>query len=456
MNNYLHYFRKYLKYLNYVLVIILIFSSTASLAVGKRYDYESYTLNNGLQVILIPNNRAPVVYHAIWYKVGSADSPNDKTGLAHFLEHMMFNGSKKFPNDSYKRKITDLGGEQNANTTWDRTGYFVTIAKEHLPVIMEMEADRMQNLQILPKDIEKEREVVLQERRSTSDAQPMELLAEAANASFFWQHPYGKPVIGFEEHIRKYTDEDVNAFYQKWYTPNNAILVIAGDIQNQSLKPLIEQYYGTIPKRSNPKRERPVEPNHRGTNAKVEIRSPQLGPFFQKIYRAPNHRTANLRLEATLMLLQDILGDPTFGRLSQALVENNEVAHSVSAGYTGSFYDPYSFTISGAPINACDLAWLESNVDAEIRRLISEGVTEKELCKAKEQWQYDSLYRQGSLQGIADFYGEHLCLGYTEKDLNEWLDVIASITQDEIKIAAKDILGKGPEVTLYTHTVVQK
>ena len=291
----------------------------------------------------------------------------------------------------------------------------MTIAKEHLSIVMEMEADRLQNLELRPEDIEKEREVVLQERRSTSDAQPMELLAEAANASFFWQHPYGKPVIGYEEHIRQYTLEDVQRFYHQWYTPNNAILVIAGDIQAAHLKPLIEQHYGSIPIQSQIKRERPVEPNHRGASAKVEFRSPQLGPFFQKTYRAPNHHTASLRMEATLMLLQDILGDPTFGRLTRALVENNEMAHSVSATYTGNFYDPYGFSISGIPINSCDLNWLESNVDAEVRRLIADGVTQKELAKAKEQWQYDALYRQGSLQGIADFYGENLCLGYSGK-----------------------------------------
>lgn len=442
-----------------VLVSFLTFvisCGSSSLFAKEHFNYHHYTLKNGLEVLILPNTRAPVVYHSIWYKAGSADSPHHLSGIAHFLEHMMFKGSKNFPGDTFKRALNILGGSQNANTDWDRTGFFVTIAKEYLPTVMEMEADRMQNLSILPEDVEKEREVVLQERRSTSDAQDMQLVAEAANASFFWQHPYGKPIIGFEEHIRQYTPEAVRDFYNTWYTPNNAILVIAGDVDIETLKPQIEKYYGSIPSKAAVERKRPLEPTHRGTTAKVEIRSSQVNTMFQRIYPAPNHRTASLHKEAVLTLLQDILGDPNYGRLTQNLVENQKLAHYISITYIGSFYDPYSFAITGAPSNPSDLKLLEASVEAEIRRLHGEGVTEAELAKAKEQRKFEYLYLHDSLHSIADYFGEHLALGYSIQDLENWMDILESVKKDEIKEAAKEILGVNPLVTIYTDHVAQK
>ena len=437
--------------------IILALNLFISSANAKEFNYTAYQLENGLQVVIIPNNRAPVVYHSLWYKVGSADSPSHKTGLAHFLEHLMFKGTKQFPKDSFKRTINDLGGEQNANTSWDRTVYFVTIAKEHLPLIMEMEADRMQNLLINEEELEKEREVVLQERRSTIDAYPENCLFEAANASFFWEHPYGKPVIGFEEHIRGYTKEDTLNFYNKWYVPNNAILVIAGDVNTEALKAQIQQYYGKLKSSSLLPRHRSREPSHRDATAKVEIRDPKVaGTFFQRIYPAANFRTGGIHQEATFTLLQDILGDSTYGRLTQILVENQKLAHFVTAHYTGYYYDPYSFTISGSPINNSDLSLLETSVEAEIRRLVAEGIRQEELDTAKQQWQFETLYRQDSLHGIANYFGESLSVGYSFEDLKKWLATIQSVTKEDIKIAAKSLLNAGPSVTVYAYPVAQK
>lgn len=438
------------------LVVLLSIYYCSPVSAKEQFNYHQTTLKNGLEVVILPNNRAPVVYHAVWYKVGSADSPSDLSGIAHFLEHIMFKGSKNYPGDTFKRVLNNLGGSQNANTNWDRTGFFVTIAKEYLNTVMEMEADRMHNLSILPEDVEKERDVVLQERRSTSDSQDMQLVSEAANASFFWQHPYGKPIIGFEEHIRRYTPETVREFYQKWYRPSNAILVIAGDVEVKTLLPEIEKYYGHLPTLPAVERKRPEEPTHRGTTAKVEIRSPQVSAFFERIYRAPNHRTTSMRKEAVIILLQDILGDPNYGRLSQILVENQKMAHFISVSYMGYFYDPYSFTISAAPINASDREWLEASVEATIRQVITEGVSDAELQKAKEQRRFGYLYLHDTLHGIADYFGEHLSMGYSISELENWLDVIESVKKEEIKEAAKEVLGLKPEVIVYTNPVAQK
>lgn len=438
-----------------ILFPILVFGLPSMAMTKEKFNYQRFELANGLSVLIIPNQRAPVVYHALWYKVGSADSPSGKSGLAHFLEHLMFKGSQKFPKDTYKRTINDLGGSQNANTSWDRTCYYVTIAKEYLPIIMEMEADRMQNLVFIPEVIEKEKGVVLQERRSTIESEPGALLGEAANASFFWEHPYGKPIIGFEEDIQNYQLIDAQSFYNTWYRPNNAILVIAGDITLEEAKPLIEKYYGKIPSGPIPPRQRPIEPKHREATAKIEMRSPQLGASFERIYRAPNYRTAHVQKEAELTLLADILGDTTFGRLPKSLVENQKIAHFVSAKYTG-YQDPYSFTVSAAPLNYSDLQQLESSVEAEIRRLMADGVTDSELSKAKEQWQFSSRYRLDSLHGLADYLGENLSLGYTLEELENWLEALQKVTAKEIQAAAREIFEKGPEVTAYSQHVAQK
>lgn len=438
-----------------IILIFLSFLVPIQAEAKTRLNHHFYTLKNGLKVVIIPHKGSTAVYHSLWYKVGSADSPPHKHGLAHFLEHLMFNGSQKFPEDTYKRTVNDLGGNQNANTSWDRTVYFVTIAKEYLPLVMEMEADRMQNLILNNEAIAKEKEVVLQERRSTSDAEPGELLREAANASFFWEHPYGKPIIGFEKDIQNYTLEDAKTFYQTWYHPNNAILVIAGDVNINTVKTWVARFYGQIQSKPLPERKRPEEPDHQGASAKIEMRSPRLGSSFQKIYAAPNHRQRGLKTEAILTALENILGNETFGRLTRNLVENQKLAEHALANYTGNFYDPYSFTISAAPKNATDLHQLESSVEAEVRRLISDGVTEEELNKAKEQWQFSTRYSLDSLQGKADFFGENLAAGYSIMDLNSMEDSLQQVTKEEVQTLAKEVLGPGPRVTTYTHNVAQ-
>jgi len=424
---------------------------------SQSHDYHHYTLKNGLEVVILPNNKAPVVYHSLWYKVGSGDSPQGKTGLAHFLEHLMFKGTEQFPNDTFKRTVNDLGGEQNANTSWDRTVYYVTIAKEHLPLILSMEADRMQHLVLTESIVDKEKDVVLQERRSVVDARPEACLMEAANHTFFWEHPYGKPIIGYEEDIRQYTKDDALRFYQTWYAPNNAILVIAGDVDIATLKPLIQQFYGPLKNKAVPARHWQGEPQHRGVNTKVEIRDPQIGGvFFQRIYTAPNFRTKGLQAEATVTLLQQMLGDDTFGRLSQSLVQQQKLAQIANTQYVGYFYDPYSLTVTATPTNTNDLFLLEASVESEIRRFMENGASPEELKIAKEQANYHFQYRQDSIQGLAYLVGESLSVGYTLKDLDEWPNIIQAVTADEVKIAAKNIFSKGPSVTAYGYPVAQK
>ena len=422
---------------------------------NKLIDFDTITLNNGLLVIVVPNHRAPVVYHSIFYKIGSADSPHDKTGIAHFVEHLMYKGTKKFPKDTYKITINKLGGIQNATTTWDRTAFFVTIAKEYLPQIMELEADRMTNLAFSEEDFNKEKTVVLQERRQRTDAMPEGRLMEAANASFFWHHPYGKPIIGFKKHIEQYTQQDVLHFHEQWYAPNNAILVIAGDITVAEVTPLLKKYYEPIKKKNLPVRQRSEEPDHGNTTAKVEIRDPQLkNMFFERIYQAPNHRTSTIQQNAALTLLANILGDETNGRLHKAFVEQQKTAHAAYANYIGELLDPHSFTITAVPVNVIDFVPLEAAIEAEVKRLVANGITAKELAIAKKEHLLQYRYHHDSLRDIADSIGESIAQGYSIEEVKNWMSTVEKISIAEINTIAKEILGKPAAVVSYSYPII--
>ena len=438
-------------------LLLLPFAETAVADLNDLLNkVDTYSLKNGLQVVLLPQPRAPVVYHGLWYKTGSSASPETKTGIAHFVEHMMFKGTKRFPKDTFKRRISDLGGEQNASTSWDRTDYFVMASRESLPQIMALEADRMKNIVLSSEELEKERDVVLQERRMRVESSPYGKAQEASNAAFFWEHPYGKPIIGFEEHIRRYTLEDVRLFYTRWYVPNNALLVIVGDIHPVTLKPLIERYYGGIPSQTLPVLPDRAEPPHLGAKVKIEIRDPQGGPSFDRIYRAPNYRTGGIKTEAALVLLDKILGDPVDGRLNLYLKEKRRLANFIETNYTGGMKDPFSFTLSAAPFNLTDLALLESSIDAELHRVITDGVTEMEVAKAKQQNLYAYRYQNDSLSGVAAFLGENLAAGYTLEELRAWPATLQAVSLDEIQATAKTVFSPGPDVTVYITPTRQK
>lgn len=430
-------------------------SALAQAIDSKLIEFETTTLKNGLLVVVVPNHRAPVVYHTIFYKVGSADSPFEKTGIAHFVEHLMYKGSKKFPGDSYKKIINRLGGIQNASTTWDRTSFYVTIAKEFLPKVMELEADRMTTLAFTNEDFAKEKTVVLQERQQRTDAVPEGRLVEAANAAFYWQHPYGKPVIGFKKHIEQYSKQDVLNFHQQWYAPNNAIVVIAGDVTLAEITPLLQQYYAPIKAKQLPIRQRAEEPEHGNTTAKIELKDPQLkGVFFERRYQAPNHRTGSMQKELALTILANILGDETNGRLRKALVEQQKTAHFAYAYYLGYLLDPYGFIITANPVNTIDLLLLEAAIDAEIKRLIANGITAEELAEAKKELLLQYRYHHDSLHEIADNIGESLAHGYTVEEVKTWMLAVAKISLAEINNVAKEVLDKPAAVVFYSYPII--
>lgn len=439
-------------------LILLIVTLTTSIAFSKQFQIDTFKLDNGLEVVLLPNNRAPVVYHGLWYKAGSADSPYNKTGLAHFVEHLMFKGTIKYPSDSFKLIINNLGGSQDANTSWDRTAYSITIAKEYLEKIMELESDRMTNLSFNHNDVNKELQVILQERRQEIESKPSRLLSEATNAAFFWQHPYGRPVIGFRNHMESYTHEDAKLFYQTWYAPNNAILIIAGDISKDNVMPLINKYYGSIAAKNLPNRTelREVEPSHNNCTTKVELRDTKLQqPYWESIYTAPNHSTAGVKTEAALDLLQFILGDESLGRLRKILVDNQKIAFSATASYSGGMVDPYSFSIIVSPINVIDTSKTEYLVNSEIINLLSNGISNKEFEAAKQQYINYFRFNHDSIINIAQFVGENLAHGYTISEIKNIMMILQNIAVQEVNDAAQLVFSKPPRVISYAYPIIE-
>lgn len=425
---------------------------------AKQLTIENFKLNNGLEVILIPNNRAPVIYHGLWYKVGSADSPTRKTGLAHFVEHLMFKGTSKYPKDSFKLIINKLGGTPYAGTNWDYTTYSITIAKEYIETVMELEADRMLNLAFNQNDVTKELQVVLQERRQRTDSNPNQALAEATNAAFFWQHPYGKPIIGFKHHIESYTYEDAVNFYQTWYAPNNAILVISGDISKNTIMPLINKYYGSIEAKKIPNRSliRAKEPFHNNCSNKVSLRNTKLSQnYWAALYSAPNHSSKDVTTEAALNLLEFILGEESFGRLRKNLVDQQKIAFTANAIYTGYMLEPYNFAIYVSPVNVIDTAITENLVLAEISNLLNNGVNNEELENAKKQYSIYFRFKHDSITNIADFVGSNLAYNYQLEDIKNWLNILQSVSLKQINEAATLVFDKPPEVVSYAYPIIE-
>lgn len=436
-----------------LLLLIFIYN----IAVAKQLVIESFKLSNGLEVVLIPINRAPVVYHAIWYKVGSADSPQNKSGLAHFVEHLMFKGTNKYPADSFKTIVNKLGGDLYAGTHLDQTVYSITIAKEYLEKIMDLESDRMTNLVFKQNEVAKELQVVLQERRQQIEANPDQLLSEATYAAFFWQHPYGKPIIGFRDHMESYNVEDASKFYHSWYAPNNAILVISGDIDQNTIKPLIDKYYGSIAAKSLPDRAslRGVEPNHNNCTIKTELKDTKLSAhYWRSMYMATNHAT-DFNSYAALTLLEFILGDDSFGRLRKNLVDQQKIAFSANAEYSGNMLDPMDFSITVIPINSIDSLKTENLVLAEINNLLVHGVNIDELNNAKLQYSTYFRFNHDSIVNIANFFGNNLVHGFSLEQIKNWLTTLQNISIDEINESAKQLFTKPPRVITYAYPIIE-
>ncbi len=425
----------------------------AAFAPGSRtmaagvFNPDTFTLDNGLEVVVLQNHRAPVVTHMVWYKVGAADEPPGRSGIAHFLEHLMFKGTKTRAAGEFSEIISRHGGRENAFTSHDYTAYFQTIAKEHLPQMMELEADRMVNLVITEGEVLPEREVVLEERRSRTDNNPAAILREQVNATAYLNHPYRRPIIGWEHEVRALTVDDIRAFHRRWYAPNNAILVVAGDVIPEEVRVLAERYYGPIPTGPVPQRARPQEPPQRAAR-QVVYRDPRVRQStWSRSYLAPSYVRGDTVHAYPLEILSEILGRGATSRLYRSLVVEQGIAVSAGVWYSPNNRGPSRFGFYASPRPGVDQTTLKTGVEGQIAALLENGVTVEEVARAKSRLRADLVYARDSLRAGARALGSALAAGRTVADVESWPDRIDAVTVEQVNAAARAVFRADSSVT---------
>jgi zinc protease len=416
-----------------------------------------FTLDNGLEVVAIPDRRAPVVTHMMWYRVGAADEQPGQSGIAHFLEHLMFKGTEAHPDGEFSDIVASIGGQENAFTSNDYTGYFQRVAKEHLGEMMRLEADRMINLVLRDEVVAPERDVVLEERRSRIENDPGALLSEAMTATLYRNHPYGRPVIGWEHEIRALDRETALEFYRRYYTPNNAVLVVAGDVTPEEVRQLAEETYGQIPKRPEAVRaERPIEPPSVGPRT-VTVRDEKVRePTVQRAYLVPSSRTAEEGESEALSVLADVLGRGATSRFHDRLVRGDGPATYAGAYYQSNGVDDTRFVVYGVPKDGVELRNLEAELDQVIAEIRQHGITEEELERAKRSVVAQAIYSQDSQQTLARIVGSALVIGHSLEDVQTWPQRIQEVTAEDVQRAAARWLDEKSSVTGYLEPIQEE
>jgi zinc protease len=411
-------------------------------------DVTHFTLKNGLDVVVIPDRRTPVVTHMMWYRVGSADEEPGKSGLAHFLEHLMFKGTAKNPGGRFSQVVGTIGGQENAFTSSDYTGYYQRVSRDKLKEMMEFEADRMTGLVLTDDVVKPELNVVLEEQNQRVANSPGAKLGEEVQAALYLNHPYGRPVIGWRHEIEKLTRDDALAFYRKFYTPNNAILVVAGDVTVDEVKKLAEETYGKVPRVSElPPRKRPQEPEQRSVRT-VTLSDPRVAqPSLQRSYLVPSATTAKAGEAEALEVLSHILGTGMNSRLYRKLVVDKQIAVSAGAWYQGSSLDDTRFGVSGTPHPNVTLPQLDEAIDGVIAELADKGITADELERAKSRLVADTIYAQDNQATLARWFGGGMTTGSTVEQIRTYSDRIKTVTADQVRDAARQWLDKKRSVT---------
>ncbi len=427
-----------------LLICLLLAPRAAPAAV---FDPEVATLDNGMKVVVVSHHRAPVVSHMVWYRVGAMDEPPGKSGIAHVLEHLMFKGTEKHPDNTFSRIVSRLGGEQNAFTSSDYTGYYQNVAKDRLGLMMALEADRMTNLVLTPETVEPEIDVVLEERRQRIDNDPAAQINERAGAAMFLNHPYRRPIIGWEGEIAALTVDDIMAFYRAWYSPNNAVLVVAGDVTMADVLPLAERYYGAIPPAVLP--ERPVffEPEPLAER-RVELADARVHqPNWSRRYRAPGYGLGATANADALQVASEILGGDATSRLYRLLVVEAGLAVSAGSWYDPSRRGPGEFVVYASPRPGVSLRELEAGVDRVLADFAADGPTDAETTRATRGLRAQAVYARDSLSRGAFVLGEALAIGRTVDDIESWPERIAGVDAAAVSEAIRDVLTPVGTVT---------
>jgi zinc protease len=424
---------------------------------AEVFNPETFTLDNGMQVVVVTNRRAPIVTHMVWYKVGAADEAAGESGNAHFLEHLLFKGTKTLAPGEFSKTVAANGGRENAFTSYDYTGYYQSVARDRLEIVMGLEADRMANLVLNDEIVLPERDVVIEERRSRVDNEPAGKLGEMVQAALFLNHPYRIPVIGWKHEIEALTTETALAFYRRWYAPNNAVLVIGGDVTAEDVRPLAEATYGKIPARAVPERRRVEEPPQsaprRVTLTSDRVRQPSLSiayvvpGYANEGIPAAEDSTGDDALAYALQVLDEILGGGSTSRLYRTLVVEQGLAASAGSNYSPSALDWTTFSFYTSPRPGVEFAELEAALRSEIARLLEQGVSAEEVETAKRRLHADAVYVRDSVSAAPRIFGIALTTGGSVARVESWPEGIAAVTPEQVEEAARAVLVEERSVT---------
>ncbi len=435
-----------------VAAITFAFIATVSCCLPARAAPEvtHFTLANGLEVVVIPDHRAPIVTHMVWYKVGAADEAPGKSGLAHYLEHLMFKGTEKSPGDTFSQAVAAIGGQENAFTGNDYTGYFQRVPREHLKEIMAFEADRMTGLVLTDAVARPELNVVLEELNMRVANNPGARLGQQMDAALYLNHPYRKPVIGWKHEVETLTREDALQFYRRFYSPNNAVVVVAGDVTADEVKADAEATYGKLaPRAAIGPRVRPTEPVQEAPRTVTLADARVEQPYVQRYYLVPSATTAKNGDSEALEVLAAILGSGANSRLYKTLVMDKAVALSAGAFYSEAALDYGKFGVYGSPKPGISLRNVEEAIDAVLRDVADRGVTVDEMDRAKTGLIADTVYAQDNQLALARWYGAALATGQTVAKLRTWPDRIRAVAPDAVQAAARHWLDIRHSVTGY-------
>ena len=408
---------------------------------------EAFELDNGLKVVVIENHRAPIVLQMLWYRVGAADEALGESGLAHFLEHLLFKGTKMTKPGEFSRTVSRIGGQDNAFTSYDYTAYFQQVAAHEIETVMRLEADRMWNLRLTDAVVLPERDVVLEERRTRTDNSPAAQLRERMRRALYLNHPYGRPVIGWMSEIRKHTTASALSFYRKHYAPNNAMLILAGNVTVAEVRRLANKYYGPIPRHVLAARVRPKEPPHYVARRVIFQDKRVRLPSWSRLYLAPSYAAGDRHHAYALEVLAQVLGGGPTSQLYRRLVIDRGIASTAGAWYNGNALDYGEFGLYARPKVGGDIKVLERALIEELNRVLRVGFQSADIERAKKLIAAQAIYARDGLRAGPNAIGASFAQGRTIRDVEAWPENVSAVTSRQVIEAARAVLDKARSVT---------
>ncbi len=408
-----------LRYARNALMASLLFPAAAMAETsGKVTDF---TLDNGMQVVVVEDHRAPVVQHMLWYRAGSADEPKGSSGVAHFLEHLLFKATDKMESGEFSSVVAANGGRDNAFTSYDYTAYFQRVAADRLELMMTMEADRMKNIRLTPENIATERDVIIEERNQRTENNPQALFGEQLSAAQYLNHRYGTPIIGWMHEMEELDLDDALGFYELYYSPNNTILVVSGDVTPDEVRALSEKHYGPIPMNPDlPERLRTEEPRQNAERRAIFRDARVAQPYISRSYLVPERDSGAQETAAALTILSEILGGGTTSYFTEKLQFDTQVSTFTAAWYSGVSLDDTTFRMVIVPSEGVSLEEGEAALDQAVAEFLETGVDAEQLERIKLQIRASEIYAQDNVDGIANRYGRALTSGLTIDDVEAW------------------------------------